>query len=445
MKKVIIRISDALCHQISKDLSRSHGYACERVGFAFGNSKVLPGNYELIIINDYLPVEDTHYIKDDSVGARINSDAIRNAMQVAMDRKCSVFHIHEHIGNGTPSFSATDLEELPGVAKSMVNANAASTHGLLLLSQDGINAAVFSKPSKEEVHLEKVVRVGYPLNFNANWFKTARFDKDRYNRQSFLGNWSQHKLSKIKVGIVGLGGGGSHIAQQLAHLGVQHYAIFDSDFIEESNLNRLVGGTLDDTNEKITKTEIARRLIHGLQREANVIIKGQWEDNSSYLQSCDIVFGAVDSFLGRRDLEQECRRYFIPYIDIGIDVRIIKTDPPRLYGQVILSMPGKPCMHCIGFLNDELLAQEAARYGDAGNKPQVIWSNGVVASNAIGVFVDLVTGWTNGKDMAYYQEYDGNKVVLSKSYRLEYLKTEECQHYLIKDAGPINWANIKNS
>ena len=31
-------------------------------------------------------------------------------------------------------------------------------------------------------------------------------------------------------------------------------------------------------------------------------------------------------------------------------------------------------MHCFGFLNEQNLAQEAARYGDAGERPQVVWS-----------------------------------------------------------------------
>jgi hypothetical protein len=48
----------------------------------------------------------------------------------------------------------------------------------------------------------------------------------------------------------------------------------------------------------------------------------------------------------------------------------------------------------MGFLTDELLTQEAARYGDAGGRPQVIWSNGVLCSAAVGIIVDLLTGWS---------------------------------------------------
>ena len=440
MKKVTIRVPDELCQKIRKDLARKHDFAYERVGFAIGKSKELHDDNELIIITDYVPVDDNHYIEDNSVGARINSDAIRNAMQIAMNKKCSIFHIHEHCGTGTPSFSFTDLNELPGIIDAMINANSNNIHGLLLLSEDGINATVKMKPSKGEAILEKVIRVGYPMSFNKAWYEDAVFDENRYDRQTFLGEWSQHLLSKITVGVIGLGGGGSHIVQQLAHLGVQNYFIFDDDIIEDSNLNRLVSGTVKDAESELQKPEVAYRLIKGLQPNANVkIVDNVWQEQTALFQVCDVIFGAVDSFAGRRDIELECRRYLIPYIDIGMDVRIIAPNPPRLYGQIILSMPGKPCMHCIGYLTEELLAKEAEKYGDAGKKPQVIWSNGVVASNAVGIFVDLITGWSKRKDCIYYQEYDGNNVSLTRSYRLDYLNNKNCSHFPLYDAGPINW------
>ena len=80
------------------------------------------------------------------------------------------------------------------------------------------------------------------------------------------------------------------------------------------------------------------------------------------------------------------------YIDIGMDVH--GEDKPVIGGQVILSSPGNLCMRCMGFLTDEKLAQEAARYGNAGSHPQVIWSNGVL-DHSVGLAVELITNWTD--------------------------------------------------
>jgi hypothetical protein len=53
--------------------------------------------------------------------------------------------------------------------------------------------------------------------------------------QSFLGPESDAIFSVAKVGIAGLGGGGSQVAQQLAHVGVGNFVATDDDVIEERN------------------------------------------------------------------------------------------------------------------------------------------------------------------------------------------------------------------
>jgi hypothetical protein len=155
----------------------------------------------------------------------------------------------------------------------------------------------------------------------------------------------------------------------------------------------------------------------------------KWQDNPEPLLGCDIIFGCVDGFSQRRELESCARRYLIPLIDIGMDVHCIGGEPPRMGGQAILSMPGGPCMFCLGFLNEQVLAQEGERYGDAGERPQVVWPNGVLASSAVGIAVDLLTDWTRSLRDVVYLEYDGNKGTLKPHVRLEYLEERSCAHY----------------
>ena len=52
------------------------------------------------------------------------------------------------------------------------------------------------------------------------------------------------------------------------------------------------------------------------------------------------------------------------------------------------------------------MAEEAQRYGDAGAHPQVVWANGVLASSAVGLGVDLLTGWTGNRGTVEYLSYD---------------------------------------
>jgi hypothetical protein len=258
----------------------------------------------------------------------------------------------------------------------------------------------------------------------------------RFSRQSFLGKSSQEIIENVIVGIAGLGGGGSHIMQQLAHVGFLNYRIYDGDIAEDSNLNRLIGAKETDPANKTPKIEIAKRVIEGLRAKAVVeSFRCRWQENPEPLRGCDLIFGCVDGFSQRRELEACARRYLIPLIDIGMDVHCVGDEPPRMGGQVILSMPGGLCMFCLGFLNERVLAKEGERYGDAGAQPQVVWPNGVLASSAVGIAVDLLTDWTRSLRDVDFLEYDGNKGTVKPHVRLEYLEDTTCPHYPVDQVG----------
>jgi len=255
----------------------------------------------------------------------------------------------------------------------------------------------------------------------------------RYQRQSFLGEYSQEIIERATIGIVGLGGGGSHIAQQAAHIGFQHYALYDPQTAEDTNLNRLVGATVRDIGRE--KLKIARKVIRGLQPGAKIIsVRERWQSKPEPLMACDIVFGCVDSFQDRDELETFCRRHLILYIDIGMDIHQVDGEPPRMAGQVILSVPGHACMKCLGFITAEKLAKEAQAYGAAGPRPQVIWPNGILASSAVGLAVEALTGWTRNMRAPVYLSYDGNLGLITNHPRLQY-SPKECKHYPLASAG----------
>jgi len=206
---------------------------------------------------------------------------------------------------------------------------------------------------------------------------------DRYSRQSFLGPDAESVLAQAVIGIVGLGGGGTHVVQQLAHVGFQHYVLYDPDQIEATNLNRMVGATLADVRRHRSKVAIAHRVIQRVQPAAKITgIPSQWQDEPLPLRMCDIIIGCVDSVRTRRDLEAVTRRFLIPYLDIGLDVHVqpSASEPPRMAGQVALSMPSDRCLQCLGVIQERFLADESRRYGDAGSRPQVVWANGILAS-----------------------------------------------------------------
>ncbi len=231
--------------------------------------------------------------------------------------------------------------------------------------------------------------------------------------------------------IVGLGGGGSHIAQQLAHLGVGSYRLIDPDRIEASNLNRLVGGTQTDVDHQTPKVEILRDQISAIRPWATVeVAQSKWQEVDSHLKDAHVIFGCVDGYLQRSYLEGAARRFNVPYIDIGMDVTKLQNGCFAVAGQVIVSLPEGPCMRCLGFLNSQRLAEEENDYGDAGINPQVVWTNGVLASLAVGEFVKLRSPWCDQLASYVWLELDGNSQTVTKSLQPEFANLpDKCPHH----------------
>ena len=258
----------------------------------------------------------------------------------------------------------------------------------------------------------------------------------RLDRQSFLGSDSEIVLKAATIGIVGLGGGGSHVVQQAAHMGIGGYVNVDPKTIKDSNTNRLVGGTLADANVRLPKTDIAERMIRRLQPYARILsVQDSWLDGTGQLRNSDVIIGALDTYKEREQLERFARRYLIPYIDIGMDVHDIGEQGTLVSGQVILSTPGAACLRCCGLITDERLKQEAKKYGAAGGRPQVVWSNGVLASTAVGLLTQIVTPWFLDPPAFVYLEYDGNKGTVSRSAHMDIYTDRVCPHHPLDETG----------
>ena len=258
-----------------------------------------------------------------------------------------------------------------------------------------------------------------------------------YSRQGFLGADAQAVLLDASIGIVGYSGGGSHLGQQFAHLGIGCIKVFDPDTIEDSNLPRFVGATLEDVTYGRLKTEIAERVSRNVNSAATIETYAlKWEEAADALAKCDIVIGAVDSYVARDGLERFCRRNLIPYIDIGMDVHLLGDGHHFVSGQIIQSLPGHPCLRCCNYITDEKLSLEAKRYGAAGSRPQVVWPNGVLASTAVGFTITLLCPWSPERHGFRFLSYDGNKgELITPALVNEHLASYVCNHHPSTELG----------
>ncbi len=250
-----------------------------------------------------------------------------------------------------------------------------------------------------------------------------------YSRQSFLGPNSEALLAGARIAVIGACGGGSHVVQQLAHIGVGTIIVIDPQRIDATNLHRLVGANWLDVLRRSPKVQIAKRVVKAINPNATVIpLQCYWQSQGAALLECDVIVGCLDSPRAKNELEAFCRHFLIPYVDIGMDVHGAAGEH-LIAGQIVLSMPGAPCLQCLGLVTEEDLAREAAQYGAAGGLPQVVWPNGVLASTAVGLVMQILTPWHSKPSQSVYLHYDGNSGVIAPSHRHKLALERTCPHY----------------
>jgi hypothetical protein len=160
--KTTLRLTKAFLEDVHRDLSRPHAFAHERVGFiACALSPTSAG--QLILASRYLPVDDDGYEQDLTVGAMMNSTAIRKELEFAYNHPVSMFHVHRHEHRGRPAFSKVDLLEGAKFVPDFWKVRANVPHGLLVLSKNAATSAMWDPRSKEPRYVDEISIVGRPL------------------------------------------------------------------------------------------------------------------------------------------------------------------------------------------------------------------------------------------------------------------------------------------
>lgn len=232
----------------------------------------------------------------------------------------------------------------------------------------------------------------------------------RYGRQEGLfGREGQRRIQGKRVGIVGVGGIGSHVVQQLAYLGVLSYVFVDADVITSSSLNRLIGAVESDVGSGTLKVDVAKRLVASVQPTAEVVALAlSLEDREAQvaLRDCDAILGCLDHDAARLRLTEACSRSALPYIDLATDTG--EDDGRPWYGgHMLFAEGGKRCPSCMGLLDQRAIAREGMtseqrdeddrlygvdRSALGGTGPAVVSVNGVVASLGVTEFMAWATG-----------------------------------------------------
>jgi len=370
-----------------------------------------------LIVQEVHVASDADYLQRTAVNVTLDPRFCLPLERRARTGEFALVYCHTHVHAGRPHFSPID-DAAERELRTYLDQRGPPErpHVALLLSEDHATARLLGGP--EPV---RCVSVGPTVEvLTEGPLLDGAVDAEIHNRQVLaFGAAGQTRVAAQKVAVVGAGGTGSLIIQQLAHLGVRDFLLVDPDTVALTNLNRLVGGEIGDV-DVTPKVEVARRAILRVQPQAQVTaLQADITEHGigRRVADMDFIFSCTDSHASRHLINQLSYQYRIPAIDVGVAITADDAQAVRFNGHVKMLAEGEPCLWCVNHLNagqvrQELMnaAQRAAdpyvQGGDGVAQPAVISLNGVVASLAVTMFLAAVAGVPS---QPRYLAYDGNR------------------------------------
>ncbi len=172
-------------------------------------------------------------------------------------------------------------------------------------------------------------------NLSSHFFKAKEnlplyLERTQRNRYWIGCEENQLRLKNLRVGVAGLGGMGSNIAEILVRLGVGHLKLADPDTIDTSNLNRQVIANRSTIGMK--KALASARELQGIAEDIEITVydDGITEKNANdFVSDIDILIDEIDvaPIRAHIHLHQAARKRNLPiysgYI-IGLGSHIYK-------------------------------------------------------------------------------------------------------------------------
>lgn len=387
------------------------------------------GNLRLLARDLFLAHDGIDYVPGKRGYRMLRAEFIYDHIRHCREQGLTYLAIHNHNGDDYVSFSRDDLDSHKRGYPALLDVMQGLPVGALVFARNAIAGDIWLSTS-ERRSITKARIVGE--KFSELYPSTPRGEAgalSRYERQILLfGKKGQDRLKNARIGLIGLGGVGSMLAEYLARLGVGNFVIVDNDCLEPSNYSRVVGSTVKDLPSSgispkhqargTRKIEIAERVIRQAQPDASVeaIFDNFAIDAvARRFLKCDFLFLAADTMQARLVFNAIVHQYLIPGIQIGTKVRPLESgEIEEAFTAVRWVLPHIGCLWCNGLISRYGLAWEgksdnerkAQQYGTGTTNPSVITMNAVGAAHAANEFLMYFQGLATVSHESAYMHFN---------------------------------------
>lgn len=373
----------------------------------------------IFLVREILPIPECDMVYQHATGRRLKASAFMKLAEKAYSQGLSLIMAHSHPGALNTFSAIDDRNENAMMPRLLMLTEEKTPHGTLVMDSKGrMNARCWVPGESSPTPIDWIYVVGRPILKipTSSIGQVVPVDINVYDRQvKMFGQEGQILLAKSSVTIIGAGGTGSVVGNQLAYLGVRDFVIMDKDLVEDSNLNRLLGAFPKDVGKH--KVDVLANTIMKINPETNVksFKVNLQADNIPYeMLESQVIFLCTDSMISRAIVNDISLKYLIPVIDIGVGINADKGTVASAGGKVYLSIPGMACLQCLKRINAETLLKEQMAIderhrgyvqGHDIKRPSVISLNSLIASQAVTTFIDLITGCL-GNEISFVKCYD---------------------------------------
>lgn len=424
-----VAVPSGIWHNVTQALFPESG----EEGFVFGLARICPRkDGAAYLVESLVPLGECEIQYSHAAGVVVTQEGSGRLNKIAADvGKLGYIpvHIHSHPSSIT-DFSPVDDEYERRLSRWLADRDQPFLVSILAPREGTAVSRVWHKGEA----LRSETRIGLAITGTASISLLPALD-----RQRAFGPLLRTGAKGLRVGIVGLGGVGLPVAEQLARCGFSSFVLIDPDRVEETNLNRLQG---------LTRKSIGRRkvdVVSGIiQRAGHAVgttpkVAARCEDiylagegTRQALRECDLVLALTDDHLSRLVCLELAFQGGADYLQAGVDVRLGENGAVSgLLVETVGAEIGRYCPLCLGRLDPGEASLEARRYvgGEVWRKalkdgyvPEVA-SPAVMSLNAVsaGILVTEIQRRVSGMgttDLIQFDLHTGSTLYESQIERL---------------------------
>ena len=348
----------------------------------------------------------------------LKAEFIQSRILRARDRRLAYLAIHNHGGTDSVGFSGPDMASHERGYPALLDIARGMPVGALVFARSAVAGDLWFLGC-DRAPLSHAAIIGHRRQLLFPKPETKAATLGMYDRQSRLfGDAGQELLRRTRVGIVGLGGAGSVLAELLGRLGVGEFVLADPERAEDTNLPRLIAARRRDAvvpswlpraiahRWQSRKVHMAARNIRRANRDARIkaVPKNFLEgDVAARFTDCDFLFLAADTMGARLLFNAIVHQYGIPGIQVGAKIPVAEDGTVgNVFCVSRMVTPEQGCLWCNGLispgrLQDEAVPEAARRgytYVDDPDvaAPSVVTMNAIACAHAADDFLFYLTG-----------------------------------------------------